>query len=167
MTPLKTFAVCLLLVTATQPALGQMFVPTGRDTLRGLPGVEVIVENLEPELERHGLTTVGLRTDIEAQLRKGGVTIYPSQTANPSAAKAYLYVEINALALPDDAGYALGLQVHLRQTLRSLVSESNIVNAMTWDAHNVLAAPTSELHAVRGELATLVDEFIADWSWVH
>jgi hypothetical protein len=63
-----------------------------QDTLRGLPGVEVIVEGLQPELERSGLTAARIRADVERRLRDGGVVVYASQAANSSLAKAYLYV---------------------------------------------------------------------------
>jgi hypothetical protein len=160
-------AVLLLLAAVAADASGQMFVSTGRDTLRGLPGVEVIVEALQPELERSGLTGAAIRADVERRLRDGGISVYASQTANPSLAKAYLYVHINALVLPRDAGYAVAAQVHLRQTLRSPVTGLNIVNAMTWDAQNVLGVSASALQTIRAEVLTFVDQFVQDWAAVH
>lgn len=148
-------------------AEGQLFVPTGRDTLRGLPGVEVIVESVQPEIERAGLTQASIRDDVVRRLRAAGIRVYVSQAANESPAKPYLYVHLNALQLPRRAGYALAVQVHLRQTLRSLVTESSIVNAMTWDAHNVLSVPASDLRSVRAEIGRFVDEFVTDWAAVH
>jgi len=171
MTAFRMFGVfgiaLLLLAIGVADAHGQMFVPTGADTLRGLPGVEVIVDGLQPELERGGLTSAALRADVEERLHKAGITIYPSQAANPSPAKPYLYITLNALTLPAGAGYAVGLQVHLRQTLRSPVTSSNIVNAMTWDAHNVLAVPASGLQEIRAEVVAFVDQFVEDWTSVH
>ena len=162
------FSVALLLLAGgAADANGQMFVSTGRDTLRGLPGVEVLVEGLQPELERSGLTGAAIRADVERRLRDGGISVYPSQTENPSLAKAYLYVHINALVLPQQAGYAIAVQVHLRQTLRSLVTSSNIVNAMTWDAQNVLGVPPNALMTVRAEVLTFIDQFVQDWAAVH
>jgi hypothetical protein len=87
--------------------------------------------------------------------------------ANASQAKAYLYVHVNALTLPRQAGYALAVQVHLRQTLVSRVTGSNVVNAMTWDAHNVLGVPDSDLRLVRREIRTFVSQFVEDWTAVH
>jgi hypothetical protein len=159
--------VLFLLAIGAADAHGQMFVSTGADTLRGLPGIEVIVDSLQPELESGGLTNAALRADVEGRLRRGGITIYPSQVANPSPAKPYLYIALNALTLPAGAGYALGVQVHLRQTLRSPVTNSNIVNAMTWDIHNVLAVPAAGLQSVRAEVLTFVDQFVEDWTRVH
>jgi hypothetical protein len=148
-----------LLVAMAPGASAQMFVTTGRDTLRGLPGVEVEVESLEQDIERDGLTVAAIHTDVEQRLRAAGITVYTSQRANPSDAKAYLYVHVNSVKLPAQGLYAIDLQVHVRQTLKSLVTASNIVDAMTWDQTNVVV--------VREEIQSFVDQFIQDWMAVH
>lgn len=146
----------------------QLFVPTGRDTLRGLPGVEVLVEPLQPELQRAGLTDDGLARDVSRQLAAAGITVFPSQRDNPSPAKPYVYVHVNAAGLTGSTGYAVAIQVHLRQTLASLTTESRVVNAMSWDAHNVIVTPLPSVRTeVAGEIHSLVDVFIEDWKSVH
>jgi hypothetical protein len=159
------FTLAMLLVSPVAHA--QMFVATGRDTLRGLPGVEVAVEVAQPELARRGLDPAAIRADVERRLRAGGVMVYASQAQNPSEAKPYLYVHVNALELPAGAGYAVALQVHVRQTVRSTATSSQIVNAMTWDAHNVVVAPSNGLVAVQEEIDAYVDAFLRDWKAVH
>ena len=156
-----------VLVGVALNASAQMFVPTGRDTLRGLPGVEVVVEPLERDLERDGLTPVAIQSDVERRLRAGGIIVYTSQTENPSEAKAYLYVHVNSLKLARPNLYVIAVQVQLRQTLRSLVTSSNIVDAMTWDAHDVLAVPIGKVERVRESIQEYVDQFIRDWTAVH
>lgn len=157
------FLILLLAIDAQ----AQQFMPTGRDTLRGLPGVEVLVEPLAPELEQSGLKAAVIRANAEAQLRAGGIAIYSSQTANPSPAKAYLYVHVSGLSVPRQ-GYALAVQVHLRQTLRSLVTGSAIVNAMSWDQQMLMVVlPGSSMRVVDAELRSLVDRFVQDWRAVH
>lgn len=165
--PVTKTAFTLAMLLLTPAAHAQMFVATGRDTLRGLPGVEVAVEVAQSELARRGLDPGAIRADIERRLRAGGVMIYASQAQNPSAAKPYLYVHVNALELPGGAGYAVALQVHVRQTVRSTATSSQIVNAMTWDAHNVVVTATNGLAAVREEIDTYVDAFLRDWRAVH
>jgi hypothetical protein len=158
-------ALALLAGSAGQ-SNAQMFVPTGRDTLKGLPGVEVVVEGLSPEVERDGLTRTAVYADVTSWLRARGVPLYASQAENASPAKAYLYVHVNALRLSREI-YAVAIQVHVRQTVRSLASVSQIVNAMTWDAHNVIAVPTARLGDARAEILDFVDLFISDWMAVH
>ena len=145
----------------------QMFVPTGRDTLRGLPGVEVLVEELQPEVERHGVSHGAIRAEVTARLRARGIRVYGSQSENPSPANAYLYVHVNALELPRQEAYAVALQVQVRQTVRSVASVSQIVNAMTWDAHNVLSVPAGGFERLHAEIQRYVDLFIDDWIAVH
>src|SRR5262245_51025348 len=91
--------------------------PTGRKTVCGLPGVEIQVEALQPELERAGITRAAIVSDVERRLRARGIPVYASQGANPSPAKPYLYVHLNALLLPRGDGFAVAVQVQLRQAL--------------------------------------------------
>lgn len=142
----------------------QMFVPAGRDTLRALPGVEVLVEPLEPNLARAGITAVAIAADVSAQLRAAGITTFPSQMQNPSPAKAYLYVQLSGFQL-DRQGYVIAMQAHVRQSVQSLVTESTIVNAMTWDRAIVFLAPMGgAVGVVRREVRNLVEQFTRDWS---
>ena len=59
------------------------------------------------------------------------------------------------------------VQVQVRQTLRSLVTMSNVVNAMSWDQQVVIVVPGGSLQPVYGEIQTLVGTFIQDWKSVH
>jgi hypothetical protein len=159
----------LTLVLAAGPALdaaGQQFIATGHDTLRGLPGVEVIVEQPQPELERAGLTGTSLKDDIEGLLRGHGIMVYKSQAENPSPAKPYLYLHLNALSLPG-GHVAMAVQLHLRQTLRSPATSSNVVDAMTWDQHSIVSIRAADLKAARAAVRAHVDVFIEDWLAVH
>ena len=167
LTTTRIVATFVLVLGATSNASGQMFVATGRDTLRGLTGVEVLVEAPEQDVERDGLGRVAIQADVERWLRARGITVYASQNANPSDAKAYLYVHVNSLKLARQDLYVIAVQVQLRQTLRSLVTSSNIVDAMTWDAHDVVAVPIGKVEGVRESIHEYVDQFIRDWIAVH
>jgi hypothetical protein len=144
----------------------QLFVPTGGHTLRTLPGVEVIVETVPVPLQRAGLTQAAVKADLERWLGAGGVTVYQSQPANPSAAKAYLDLRMTVLALRDGS-YAVAVQMHVRQTVKSLATESNIVNAATWETGRLVSVAQSELPRVRDEIRGMADEFLADWKSAH
>ena len=157
-------AVAALFVEASSAR--QLFVPTGGHTLRTLPGVEVIVETIPVPLQRAGLTQAAVKADLERWLGAGGITVYQSQPANPSAAKAYLDLRTTVLALRDGS-YAVAVQMHVRQTVKSLATESNIVNAATWETGRLVNVPQSELPRVRDEIRGMAEEFVADWKGVH
>jgi len=156
----------LLVLLGAGSASAQLFVTTGRDTLRGLTGVEIAVEEVPPELSQAKLTTAALRATVEQRLRAGGITVYATQAANPSTAKAYVYVQLTALALPGSL-QAVSIQVHLRQTVRSTVTESNIVDAMTWDAHTIAALKPGEGAQLRDLVLEMVGRFVDDWRAVQ
>src|SRR5438132_6072831 len=46
-----------------------------RETLRGVQGVYGVIEDMKPDIERAGLTTQQLQTDVEVQLRKVGIRV--------------------------------------------------------------------------------------------
>ena len=153
----------LLLLAADASA--QPFVPTGRETLRGLPGVEIAIE-VPTELPQTELATTALHTAVDQRLRAGGITVYPTQEANPSGAKAYVYVHLNALLLPGQL-HAVALQVHLRQTVRSTITSASIVNAMTWEEHTLAAVSAADGAQLRDLVLEMIDHFVADWRAVH
>ena len=157
----------VLLAGLGSTAGAQMAVPTGRETLRGLPGVEVIVEPVPPELEAVGVTSGALRADVTGQLTDAGIRVYASQGENPPLAQAYLYIHVNALRLDDSGRLALALLVQVRQAVDSVAGPTRIVDAVTWDAHNVLALPAGDLSGLRQELGLFVEQFIDDWQAVH
>jgi hypothetical protein len=163
-TVISISALCLIAMLFAADARAQLFVPSGKDTLRALPGLEVLVEPLEPGLARSGMSAGTIAANVTEQLRASGITIYPTQEQNPSPAKAYLYVQVSGFPLQRQ-GYVIAVQTHLRQSVRSLATESTIVNAMTWDRAIALFAPAaSPAAAVQREVQRLVADFVRDWT---
>ena len=161
-----TAAVLLIASSIVPLAAGQQFVPTGRHTLRSLPGVEVIVESIPAALQQAGLTQASVGRDLARSLEAGGVVVFPSQAANTGAAKAYLDVRMTLLALRDGS-YAVAVQMHVRQTVASVVTESKIVNAATWETGRLVSVTATDLPKVGDEIREMTAEFVADWKAVH
>ena len=78
---------------------------------------------------------------MDERLRKAGITVFASQQANTSDAKPYLYVLLSGFEIPGQGLYVLNVQVQVRQTVRSLVTSSHIVDAVTWDSQSVTECP--------------------------
>lgn len=66
----------LVLGLAGSPAVA-MDTELSRSTLKGLRGVSVMIESLEPEVERDGLSRSTIETDVELKLRQAGITVVP------------------------------------------------------------------------------------------
>ena len=61
-----------------------------RATLQGLKGVHVVVEDLDPDVERDGLTQKQFRTDVELRLRKGGIRVLTREQRRTTPGHPYL-----------------------------------------------------------------------------
>ncbi len=74
-----------------------------RETLRGIKGVRVVVESIEPEIEEAGLTRSQVQTDVELKLRTAGLNLLTPEERNKEIIRAsggaYLYVNPHILKL--------------------------------------------------------------------
>jgi hypothetical protein len=111
--------VAALLTVALVLALGRL--PSSadneldRESLKGLKGVFVLVETIEPDVQRDGLNESLVRTDVELRLRQAGIPVLTSAASNGT----YLYVSINAMKSSLNPGlYAYSVNVELNQTVR-------------------------------------------------
>jgi hypothetical protein len=66
--------------------------PFSRETLRGLGAVHVVIEHLQPNAERAGLTRSQVQTDVELRLRKAGIRVLKEQEKLASPGMPYLYI---------------------------------------------------------------------------
>ena len=68
-----------------------------RESLKGLLGIEVLVEPLNIEIEKHGLQTVKLQSDIRQRLQKAGITVLTERERVATPTAAMLVVRVNAV----------------------------------------------------------------------
>ena len=66
-----------------------------RWSLKGLKGVGVIVGDMEPEVERAGLTQASIQTDVELKLRLAGIPLLSEEVSG-----VYLYVLVDVFPTP-------------------------------------------------------------------
>src|SRR5207249_4173290 len=66
-----------------------------RATLRGVEGVDVLVEALKPEVERAGVTRQQLKIDVELQLRKAGIRVFTEEERLRTPGAALLSIEVH------------------------------------------------------------------------
>ena len=71
-----------------------------RATLRGLQGVYVLIEDMKPDIERAGLTTQQLHTDVEGQLRHAGIPVLTKDQAFRLQGAPYVYVYVHLVPHP-------------------------------------------------------------------
>lgn len=118
----------LLLAATVAPLAAQ---GTVRNTLTGLPGVRLVVEDIPLDAERDGMTTNGIRTQVELLLGRAGITILDLETWNKTPGKPLLRVAF--VAVKNQLGtYGYNLDVQLFQTVQLSRQPSFSVDSATW-----------------------------------
>jgi len=162
----RTLAPALFLLAASvMPASGQAFGPE-RESLKGLPGFYVLVENLSPDAERDGLTDAAIRTDVEQCLRRADIRVLASseELFASSPAAPYLYVNVQAERgqMGATSLYVYRIDVQLNQWVHSQVT-GNEISGVTWHRGSFGTMKQSNLPSVRQIVTELVNQFISDF----
>lgn len=130
-----------------------------RATLRGLPGVEVVMEALAPEVEQAGLTKQQLQTDVELRLRQGGIRVLTDEERSKAMGRPWLYIQVT-VALVRQLGIAIyNINVELRQAV-SLATGEVAPGASTWSVEALGGVALNDLPRVRESARDQVDAFI-------
>jgi hypothetical protein len=154
---LSLMAVLLVAATAAMPQLDDKF---GRRSLRGLAGVEVLVEDLTPEAEADGLWKTAIQTDVELKLRQAGIKVLTQKQSLAAPGQPCLHILVTTLK--DQGQYIHGVSVELKQAV-GLERDPSIAvfMATTWRGRGVLGTVGREkLQQVRSEVKDQVDQFI-------
>jgi hypothetical protein len=127
-----------------------------RSSLRGLKGVEVIIDlSPRPEVEQNGLTASAIRTDVELKLRQAGIPVLATEGGNP-----WLGVIINVLPSSGTI-WPYVITVELRQSA-FLLRDSSILalGTVTWSVGSFGGVGKQDLRSVRDDAKDQVDKFI-------
>ena len=136
------------------------------DCLKGLEGVEVLVEEVKADLENYNFTATQIQTDVEAKLREAEIRILSMEENEKlqPLRKPYLYIKINTRKLPwAREVIAYNVEVELKQlvTIPSLPkSTRKPFYAPTWYESFVGAATPRNFPEIRDGVRQLVDKFI-------
>ena len=156
----RVFVVLVTLVALpfSVPSVVAQPVLAGSGGMRGLTGIEIVVEDLIPEASLDGLTKNDLVEAVENRLRQAGVTLTPDAIGG-----AYLYVNVN---MTTGSGiYIYCADVELRQAARLVrVPDQVIREAVTWQTGMVGAVQAAELRVgitsvVLGEIDTFIQNY--------
>jgi hypothetical protein len=136
------------------------------ESLKGLKGVEVLVEELKPELENYSLTMIQIQSDVESQLRMAGIEILrreENEKIQPLR-MPYLYVRINSYkpAWRREV-FIFNIEVALNQ--RVLLPEHSRYPekpfyAPTWYTSSVGAVGAMNVMDIRDMVKDLADQFV-------
>ena len=157
-TVVLAFAAVLAIPTASQ---SQTPSPGERETLRRLPGLQVVIGGITPEAEQDGLRKDAIQTDVERQLHLAGIKVLSKTAAAAASMAPYVYVSVGLLKNTDLDVYGWSLQVTVKQVV-TLASEKRAV-ATTWSVGLVGLSSSHLLSQLRSDIKDLVDTLISDW----
>lgn len=157
--------VVALLIITTATGWGDDSQAT-RGTLRGLPGVKVLVNNLPPDLERAGLSSSQLQTDAELRLRGAGIRLLMLDEWLGTPGQPLLSIRAIGFSPATTTGGHLG---YIAFTRVSLIQHVRLVRdpairtspAETWssDGRLEIVDPWT-VRLIRESVADQVDRFI-------
>src|SRR5215467_4255059 len=138
-----------------------------RESLRRLPGVEVIVETFLSEEEAAGFSREAIRTDAELVLRSNGVKILSASERLQTPSAPLLYVKVNPLKHSTAATYCLAIEVELHQTVSLMNRPEQQMSARTWNRVQVAIIGEQITGRVTEVVEPLIKQFANDFLTVN
>lgn len=131
---------------------------SSRESLKGLPGVFIVVDDLDSSVEKAGLTKADIQSQVEQELRLAGVPILTREQWVTTAGGPYLHV--NAFLFSSDAGvWPFFVEVSSMQRVALERSSVNIFFAPTWSVATVGSVGTNKLGQIKDIVKDYVDQF--------
>ncbi len=145
---------------------GKSFSLSSMESLKGLRGVEVLIEELNPDLENFNLAMIQIQSDVESKLRKAGVKVLSKEENEKiqPLRKPYLYIKISSYTLSlrkESIAFNVGMALNQEVVLRGYPdSKSKCFYAPTWYTSSVGAAGRKNILEVIDVVEDLTDKFI-------
>lgn len=136
----------------------------GVKTLKGLAGVQVVVEDVAPDLTASGIKASDIQLSVEALLNAAGIKVYDEDEWKADSAHPYLYIRINSVKTADTSLFAYSLDVELHQTV-NLVQNSDVTTlASTWETGSFGLVPVASVRRICDAVNLDVGEFVTDYN---
>lgn len=144
----------------------QSFPLSCAESLEGLKGVEVIVEELKSELEDFNLTATQIQKEVEVKLQNAGIQVL-SKEENEKVQplrKPYLYLKVNSFKLPwRRSSFAFCIDIALNQQVKLRGNpeiKKTIFYSPTWYKSEVGGATGKDMAEIMEGVKALTDKFI-------
>jgi hypothetical protein len=135
-----------------------------RPTLRGLPGIHVMISPLRLEIEQEGLTRARLQTRTESILQDAGIGVLSREKWFKAEGMPFLSVSATVLKLEGTGGYAYHISLELRQAVY-LVRTRIQTYASTWSIGGI--GICRSLDDVQAEVEEQMHRFVHAYSTVN
>ncbi len=157
------FILLLLITLLFWPTASFPFSRT--DSLRGLEGFEVLVEEFKPEVEDF-LSVIQVQADVEAKLRQAGIKVFSKEENEKiqPLRKPYLYIKITSYRPPsrrDVLAFDVEISVKQLVLLRGIPENpEKCFFSPTWYKNTVGVASFKNPDELRSAVNELADKFV-------
>ena len=138
-----------------------------RESLRRLPGVEVIVEAFLSEEEAAGFSRDAIRTGVELILQANGVRILNGSERLETTSTPFLYVKVNPFKHSSADTYCLAIEVELHQAVSLMNRPEQRMSARTWSRVQVAIIGEQITGRVNELVEPLIKQFANDFLTVN
>ena len=132
-----------------------------RASLKGLTGVFVLVEDLNPPEEQAGLKAADIQTDVEEKLRLAGIPLLnkAQSVITPGMPTLYISVSVASSATSDLWPFNIDVDLEQNATL-TRNSEIFVPTAVTWHVGAIGSVAKSDIPNIRDRVRGQVDRFV-------
>ena len=156
-----SFVVTMLLVSFNLKAFAVDSDVT-RLTLTGIQGVYVIVEEMQPNIQKYavkaGLSKEQLQKDIELRLTEMGIKALSRDEWMKTPGKPVLYVSVNTHEA-ERYWYAYDVKIELQQVVKMEANPKVNTLAATWSLNMTGIANIGSLKIIKGDMEVLLGRF--------
>jgi hypothetical protein len=157
-----TFSVVTVLLVSFHFSVFAVDSDPTRMTLTGIQGVYVIVEEMQPNIQKYavklGLTKEQLQKDIELRLNEIGIKVLSRNEWMKTPGKPVLYVSINTHET-ERYWYAYDIKVELQQVVKMEANPKVNALAATWSLNMTGMANTGSLNVIKSDMEVLLARF--------
>ncbi len=141
-----------------------------RQTLKGLQGIYITVENIQPNIQKYaqkaGVTKEQMQKDVEVKLKSAGIKAFTKEEWLKAPGRPILYINVNTHEY-EKYWYAYDIKVELQQIVSLETSPSIKTMADTWSTNMTGIANIGTLNSIRNSVGVLTDRFIAAYKSVN
>lgn len=153
-----------MILTCFHMGAAQAASPVERESLRGLPGVGLVIERISPDAKANGLTEEAVQTSVELILRSSGIRILSASERWEELAAPFLLVQINTVK--GNWSYAANVTVTFNQKVALISRPQYVVFAPSWINSVVVIAGFSKLRelvsiAIEPQIKEFANDFLA------
>jgi hypothetical protein len=138
-----------------------------RAPLRGLKGVKVVVEGLDPDMKEAGISEEKIQTKVELRLRTSGIKVLSETERLQTPGQPYLYLNLNSLFDKDRDGQLIRCSYSLELSLTEKVllqrDKSKECYAEIWNMGTVGYAGIRRIDSIYDYILNKVDAFCNDY----